>query len=254
MLYRLLDDPAASRAPEPQVRGIVYGGAPMDAERISALRFCFPGARLFQGFGQTEAGYCMGMLDEEHNMRPDSLGKADIYSEVRLLDEEGRTVAAGEVGEIVAHTPYLMNGYYKDPAATEAFFVYGRDWGRTGDLAMCDAEGFYSLAGRLKDMIISGGMNIYPQEVERELLAHPSVADAAVFGIPDAEWGETVLATVIPVEGVTPDLDALVSHLRENLAAYKCPRRIEIRSEFPRTKNGKVRKVELRAPYWEGQR
>ena len=87
------------------------------------------------------------------------------------------------------------------------------------------------------------------QEVERVLLTHPSVADAAVFGIPDAEWGESVLAAVIPVEGATPDLDALVSHLRENLAAYKCPRTIEFRSEFPRTQNGKVRKVELRAPY-----
>ena len=250
MLYRLLDDPAASLAPAPHVRGIVYGGAPMDAERIAPLRFCFPGARLFQGFGQTEVGYCMGLLDEEHRIRPESLGKADIYSEIRLVNEDGHEVGPGEVGEIVARTPYVMNAYYKDPAATEAFFSYGPGWGRTGDLAMCDEGGFYIHSGRLKDMIISGGMNIYPQEVERVLLAHPSVAEAAVFGIPDAEWGESVLAAVIPVDESQANLDELVAHLRRNLAAYKCPRRIEFHRDLPRTHSGKVRKVELRAPYW----
>lgn len=249
MLYRMLDDPAAGQAPDPQLRGIVYGGAPMDVERISALRFCFPGARLFQGFGQTEVGYCMGMLDEEHNLRPESLGKADIYSEIRLLNEDGREVDTGEVGEIVASTPYLMNGYYKDAIATETFFTYGPASGRTGDLAICDEEGFYTLAGRLIDMVVSGGMNIYPSEVEKVLLAHPSVAEAAVFGIPDREWGESVVAAVIPTDAAQADHNVLISHLRENLAAYKCPRLIEFHSELPRTHNGKVRKVELRAPF-----
>ena len=106
------------------MRCIVYGAAPMESERIAALRMCFPGARLFQGFGQTELGYCLGLHDEDHQLRPDSLGKPDLFSEVRLLDAEGREVATGEVGEIVARTPYLMNGYYKDPAATGAYFGF----------------------------------------------------------------------------------------------------------------------------------
>ena len=251
MLYRLLDHPASAGAPAPLLRGIVYGGAPMDAERVGALRLCFPGARLFQGFGQTEMGYCLGMLNEDHNLRPESLGKPDIFSEVRLLNESGREVQEGEAGEIVARTPYLMNGYYKDPAATEAFFSYGRDWGRSGDLAIRDGQGFYTLAGRLTDMIISGGMNIYPEEVERVLLTHPAVSDAAVFGIPDADWGESAVAAVILHPASHAEEKELLDHVREQLAGFKCPRRIEFHDSFPRTHNGKVRKVELRALYWE---
>ena len=251
MLYRLLDDPAAGGAPPPLLRGIVYGGAPMEAERVGALRLCFPGARLFQGFGQTEVGYCLGLLNEDHNLRPESLGKPDIFSEIRLLDEDGRDVQDGEVGEIVARTPYLMNAYYKDPTATEAFFTYGPDWGRTGDLAVRDGEGFFTVAGRLTDMIISGGMNVYPQEVERVLLAHPAVADAAVFGVPDADWGERVAAAVVLHEGREAAEEDLLAHARTQLAGFKCPRRIEFHTSLPRTHNGKIRRVELRAPHWE---
>ncbi len=254
MLYRLLDDPGAEGAPPPDLRGIVYGGAPVDAARVRSLRLAFPGARLFQGFGQTEVGYCMGLLDEEHSLRPESLGKADIFSEVRLVDDEGRDVGVGEVGEIVARTPYLMNGYYKDPAATEAFFAFGRDWGRTGDLAARDEQGFFTLAGRRGDLIISGGVNIYPAEVERVLLDHPGVAQAAVFGIPDPDWGESVLAAVVPREGGEVKEEELIAHARRQLASFKCPRRVVFHSEFPLTHNGKIRKVQLRAPYWEDER
>ncbi|MCZ6645750.1 MAG: AMP-binding protein [SAR324 cluster bacterium] len=251
MLYRLLDDPASAGAPPPMLRGIVYGGAPMEADRVGALRLCFPGARLFQGFGQTEMGYCLGMLDADHNLRPESLGKPDIFSEVRLLDEGGREMPDNEVGEIVACTPYLMNGYYKDPAATEVFFSYGRDWGRSGDLAVRDEQGFYTLAGRLIDMIITGGMNVYPREVERVLTSHPAVAEAAVFGIPDADWGESVVAAVILQEGNKAVEEELIAHARERLAGFKIPRRVEFHATLPRTHSGKVRKVALRAPYWE---
>jgi acyl-CoA synthetase (AMP-forming)/AMP-acid ligase II len=253
MLYRLLDHPAAKGAPPPALRCIVYGGAPVEAGRVRALRLCFPGVRLFQGFGQTEVGYCFGLMDGEHNQRPDSLGKPDIFSEIRLLNEEGREVATGEVGEIVARTPYLMNGYYKDPAASEAFFAFGREWGRTGDLAVRDEEGFYSLASRRSDLIISGGVNIYPAEVERVLEAHPAVAEAAVFGVPDADWGEAVTAAVILHEPGAAGEEELIAHAREHLASFKCPRRVLFHTDFPRTHNGKVRKVELRAPFWEDE-
>ncbi len=251
MLYRLLDDPGAEGAPPAALRGIVYGGAPMEPDRVRALRLCFPGVRLFQGFGQTEVGYCLGMLDEDHNRRPESLGKPDIFSEVRLVDEQGRDVPVDEVGEIAARTPYLMNGYYKDPAATETFFALGAQWGRTGDLAVRDGEGFFTLAGRKIDLIVSGGVNVYPAEVERALLTHPALAEAAVFGIPDADWGEAVCAGVILREGETEEAEALIAHARQTLAGFKVPRRLAFHQSFPRTHNGKVRKVELRAPFWE---
>ncbi len=246
MLHRLLDAAAARGAAPPELRNVTYGGAPMAAERVRELRGRFPGVRLFQGFGQTETGYCLGLHDAEHDSRPESLGRPDIFSEVRLLDGEGRPVNTGEVGEIVARTPYLMNGYHGDPAATAAYFAFGPGWGRTGDLARCDGEGFFTLAGRATDLVISGGENIYPAEVEQALAAHPDVAEAAVFGIPDADWGETLHAAVILRPGAAADEPALLAHCRERLAGFKCPRRIAFHADFHRTPNGKTRKMELR--------
>jgi len=245
-LYRVLDDPAAASGRAPHLRRIVYGAAPMDPQRIRQLRMRFPGVRLFQGFGQTETGYCLGLHDADHEIRPEALGKPDLFSEVRLLDEAGRAVAPGEVGEIVARTPYLMNGYAGDPDATAAYFAFGPDWGRTGDLAWRDAQGYYHLAGRSKDLIITGGENVYAAEVERVLLAHPAVADAAVLGMPDADWGEAVHAAVVLAPGRTASPAGLEAHCRASLAAFKCPRRFSFHTGFPHTASGKVRKFALR--------
>jgi acyl-CoA synthetase (AMP-forming)/AMP-acid ligase II len=139
-----------------------------------------------------------------------------------------------------------MNGYHKDPEATAAYFAFGPGWGRTGDLAVRDAEGFYTLAGRTRELVISGGVNVYPAEVERVLLAHPDVADAAAFGIPDAEWGERLVVAVIPRPGAAPGPEALDAHCRAVLAAFKCPRAYHLLPEFPRTPSGKVQKFALR--------
>lgn len=245
-LYRVLDHPAASSGRAPHLRRIVYGAAPMDPQRIRQLRLRFPGVRLFQGFGQTETGYCLGLHDADHEIRPESLGKPDLFSEVRLLDELGREVAPGQVGEIVARTPYLMNGYAGDTEATAAYFAFGRDWGRTGDLAWRDAEGYYHLAGRTKDLIITGGENVYAAEVERVLLTHPAVAEAAVLGVPDADWGEAVHAAVVLVPGRTASPADLEAHCRASLAGFKCPRRFSFHAAFPLTASGKVRKFALR--------
>jgi acyl-CoA synthetase (AMP-forming)/AMP-acid ligase II len=246
MLYRMLEAPASSRASTPRLRCIVYGGAPMDPSRIAGLREAFPGVRLFQGFGQTETGYCLGLLDEDHERHPDSLGRPDPHSEIRLLDEAGGEVAPGEVGEIVARTPYLMNGYHKNPEATAAYFAHGPDWGRTGDLAWQDAQGYFHLAGRKDDLVISGGVNIHPAEVERVLSAHPAVAEAAVFGIPDPDWGESLVAAILPGDGKPPAAEQLRRHCRASLADFKCPRRFYILEDFPRTASGKVQKFLLR--------
>lgn len=249
MLYRLLDHAAAQATPPraPALRTIVYGAAPMDPARIAELRRRFTGARLFQGFGQTETGYCLGLHDADHDRRPDSIGRPDVFSELRLVDEAGRDVPDGEVGELLAGTPYLMNGYYKDPEATAAYFAFGKNWGRTGDLARRDGDGFYMLAGRKQDVVISGGVNLYPAEIERVLLAHPAVAEAAVVGVPHPYWGEALHAAIVPRPGHPADAAALEAHCRAVLAGHKVPRRFSFHDALPRTASGKVRKAELRA-------
>jgi len=159
------------------------------------------------------------------------------------------------VGEIVVSTPYMMNGYYKDPAATAEYFAIGSDWGRTGDLAFRDEEGYYFLAGRKKDMVISGGVNIYPIEIEQVLEAHPDVLEAAVFGIPHPDWGETLHATLALRQDKDQSAElseaALVEFCRERLAGFKVPRSFSFADHLPRTASGKIRKNLLRAPYWE---
>lgn len=254
MLYRLLDHPQAQAQPPPSLRSVVYGAAPIDPERITQLRFQFPGVRLFQGFGQTELGYCLGLSDEDHALHPKSLGRPDLFSEVKLMDEEGREVKPGEVGEIVAKTPYLMNGYHKEPGATAEYFSFGREWGRTGDLATRDEEGYFFLEGRKTDMVISGGVNIYPLEIERVLSTLKDIEDVAVFGVPDAEWGEQILAAVIPKKGSSVTEAQLREHCGRFLASFKIPRDFLVVSELPRTHNGKVKKDMLRKPFLEKPR
>jgi len=246
-LYRILDHPAANAGRAPHLRLIVYGAAPVDVRRIQQVRQRFPGVRLFQGFGQTETGYCLGLHDADHDVRPESVGKPDVFSEVRLLDSEGRDVAAGQVGEIVARTPYLMTGYDRDVEGTRAYFAHGSDWGRTGDLAWQDPDGYFHLAGRTKDLIITGGENVYAAEVERVVLTHPGVADVAVLGVPDADWGEAVHAAVVLKPGSVATAADLEAHCRKSLAGFKCPKRFTFHLDFPRTANGKVQKFLLRA-------
>ena len=251
-LERLLraapEQPPLERAPA--LRTIVFGGAPCPPSIVPRLRQGFPGVRLFQGFGQTETGYCLGLHDHEQDAHADSLGRPDLFSRVRLVDEKGRDVQDGETGEIIASTPYLMNGYWNAPEATDEYFRFGREWGRTGDLAWRDRDGFYYLAGRRIDLIVTGGVNVYPAEVERVLLAHPAVAEAAVYGTPHPDWGEAVTAALILRGDFTaasaPDFEAsLNAHCRRQLAPFKIPKSIRIVADFPRTASGKVRKQEL---------
>ncbi|HXD66222.1 MAG TPA: AMP-binding protein, partial [Solirubrobacteraceae bacterium] len=174
-----------------------------------------------------------------------------IGVEVRVLDEEsGRTAAAGAVGEVVIRGENVMAGYWNKPEATAEAMVDG--WYRTGDLGYMDERSFLYLVDRAKDMIVSGGENVYSTEVEEVLYGHPAVLEAAVFGIPDARWGEAVHAVVVP-RGEVAETD-LVSHCRGAIADYKIPKRIELRTEpLPKSGAGKVLKRELRAPYWTGR-
>ncbi|NJL28237.1 MAG: long-chain fatty acid--CoA ligase [Thermoanaerobaculia bacterium] len=171
-----------------------------------------------------------------------------MHTEVRLADAEGREVAVGEVGEMLFRGPHVCLGYWNNPEATaaaldtEGFF-------HSGDLARRDAEGFFYVAGREKDMIISGGVNVYPAEIEAELLLHPGVADAAVVGVPETTWGEVGIAFVVPVAGGELDVADLTAHLEARLARYKLPKGFRFLTELPRTAYGKVVKGELRARF-----
>jgi fatty-acyl-CoA synthase len=201
---------------------------------------------LYQGYGLSEACTNLtGLLPEDHTPEADTTG---------LLASCGRAVPGvrvrigeqtGGVGEIQIRTDKVMNGYWRDPEATAAAIPDG--WLRTGDLGRLDGAGYLFIVDRAKDMIISGGVNIYPSEIEAVLHEHPLVAEATVIGIPDEEWGETPVAYVIKKANATLDESAVIAFCAERLARFKVPHTVTFVDDFPRTASGKVRKVELRA-------
>jgi acyl-CoA synthetase (AMP-forming)/AMP-acid ligase II len=176
-----------------------------------------------------------------------SIGRPAINVEVRVVDEQGEDVAPGEVGEIVYRGPTVMQGYLGDPAATAEAFAGG--WFHSGDLVRRDADGFLYVVGRAKDMIISGGENVYPAEVERVLAEHPGVGEVAVVGIPHPRWVETPLAVVVRVPGGAVTEDELIEHCRTRLAGYKKPSAVVFADVLPRNATGKVLRRDLRAHY-----
>jgi long-chain acyl-CoA synthetase len=179
-----------------------------------------------------------------------SAGRSSVVCEVRITRADGSEADIGEVGEIAIRGPNVMLGYWSDPAATQAALRGG--WMHSGDAAHMDAEGFIYIVDRIKDMIVTGGENVYSAEVENAIHRHPAVREAAVIGIPDEKWGETVHAVVVPVEGMSLDAQALIAHCRTLIAPYKCPKSVEIRAEaLPKTAAGKITKKPLREPYWK---
>jgi fatty-acyl-CoA synthase len=235
----LLDAPEFPTADLSSVRWLISGGAPLPQSIIAAYQR--RGVVFKQGYGMTEVGVnCFTMTVEDSFRKPGSIGRPMLFTEVRLVDEEAMQVASGEVGELWIRGPHVSNGYWNDEAATRA--AYGSDgWFRTGDLARQDDEGFFYIAGRRKEMFISGGVNVYPAEIEAELVAHPDVADAAVIAVPDDTWGEVGVAFVV---GHVSE-NVLVEHLTSRLSKYKVPRRFVFLDALPRTPYGKVVKREL---------
>jgi fatty-acyl-CoA synthase len=209
---------------------------------------------LQQGFGQTETSILCSLDAADAVRKAGSVGRPVRHAEVRvvtLASVEGepaawRDAAPGETGEIVVRGPITMLGYWNKPAATAE--VLRGDWLRTGDLATRDAEGFLTLVGRARHMYISGGENVYPAEIERVYAEHPAVAEIAVVGVPDAQWGEVGWAYVVPAPGQPVDAEALRAWGRERLAGFKLPKRFLEVAELPRTETGKVQKHRLPAP------
>jgi fatty-acyl-CoA synthase len=239
----LLEAPEFAVTDLSRVRWGISGGAPLPEYLIEAYHR--RGLVLKQGFGMTEVGVnCFAMSPEEALRKRGSIGKPLMFTEVRLVDATGQATPAGEVGELCFRGPHVCQGYWQRPDATAAAFD-AAGFFKSGDLARVDEDGFFWIAGRAKEMFISGGVNVYPAEIENALLAHPGLAEAAVVGIADPDWGEVGLAFVVEqVEGAARE-DELLSFLAERLARFKLPKRIVKVDVLPRTASGKVQKGEL---------
>jgi fatty-acyl-CoA synthase len=247
-LYKMImQDPSFPDADFGHVRFFISGGAPLDVSLVEAW-LAAKGGVFRQGYGLTEAGVnCFSMTDEESVRKMGSVGKPIFHSQMRIVDEEDNQVPVGETGELVISGPHVCTGYWRNPEATAEALRGG--WFHTGDMARKDADGFYYIVGRFKDMIISGGENIYAAEVEAVFKEHPAVAEAALIGQPDAQWGEVGLMLVVLAEGASVTKDALKAHCRERLARYKTPKKIIFVDSLPYSSYGKVIKSELRARY-----
>ncbi|MFB9932163.1 long-chain fatty acid--CoA ligase [Amycolatopsis halotolerans] len=228
-----------------RLRYLLCGGAPCPLPVIEFYEG--KGLTFVEGFGMTELSPAALVLESAFvRSHAGSVGRPFLHVEARIVDERDDDVPTGTVGELVLRGPNVFAGYWGLPEASAETMRGG--WFHSGDLARCDADGFVTLVDRKKDMIISGGENVYPIEVEQVLHRHPGIADVAVIGAPDPQWGETVIAVVVPADD-SLDGDAVIAYCRERIAAFKCPRRVEVVAELPRNATGKLLKRELRARY-----
>ncbi len=226
------------------VRFFISGGAPCPVELMDAWRQ-EKGVVFRQGYGLTEVGpNCFTMTDEESVPRSGSVGKPVFHSEMRLVDGTGRDLLPGETGELLIGGPHVTTGYWRNPKATNAALRDG--WFHTGDMARRDEDGFYTIVGRFKDMIISGGENVYAAEVEAVFHEHPAVSEAALIGKPDEKWGEVGLMIVVLKPGQSATPAALQAFCRQRLANYKVPKEIRFVDSLPYSPYGKVQKAQLR--------
>jgi long-chain acyl-CoA synthetase len=238
------------------LRLLAHGGSPIATEVLRRCCNAFPATSLVEVYGATELSPLATILVDEHRLldhpRARSCGQAVIGGRVRVIDLDGSTLPPGEVGEVVVSGPHVMLGYWNKPEQTAKALRNGEYW--SGDLGYMDSEGYLFLVDRAKDMIITGGENVYSTEVEDVLYRHAAVLEAAVFGVPDEKWGEAVHAIVVPRAGHENIAPAeLIAFCRERIAHYKAPSGIDIRLEpLPKSGPGKVLKRELRAPYWKG--
>jgi long-chain acyl-CoA synthetase len=253
MLAAVLDAPERNDRLLEQVRSVSYGAAPVSPALLARLLQAFPGARIQQFYGMTESCGASVMLSSDHHVldgpcagKLGTVGQVTAGFELRVADPAtNRLLPPGEVGEIQVRGAAVMRGYWREPGKTAEALAGG--WLHSGDAGRLDQDGFLQVVDRLKDMIISGGENIYCAEVENVLAAHPAVASCAVIGLPDAHWGERVHAVVVPREGQAIDAAELDAHCRAHIAGYKVPRSYDIRpTPLPLSAVGKVQKNLLR--------
>ena len=242
MFLALQQHPRWAEADFSRLKLIISGGAPCPLPIFE--RFWAKGVDFKTGYGLTEAGPNTFWLPRaDVRRKPGAVGVPLFHVDVRVVRPDGSACAPGEPGELLIRGPHVTPGYWNNPEATASAIVDG--WLHTGDLATCDDEGYYTIVGRIKDMIISGGENIYPAEVESAMHAHPAVAEAALIGVPDPKWGEVGRAIVVPERGQSPSADDLIAFLRERLAGYKVPKSVVFVDELPKTGPGKIDKKAL---------
>ncbi|HEX4092331.1 MAG TPA: AMP-binding protein [Trebonia sp.] len=258
VIYSLLDHPALASADLTSLQCLWYGAAPMSAVRLEQAIGAF-GPVLGQLFGQTEAPMFIAALPPSDHLRADgtlaterftSAGRPTPLTTVAIMDEAGRLLPPGERGEIVVRGPLVMAGYYQNPAATAEASRYG--WHHTGDVGYLDAGGYLYIVDRLKDMIITGGFNVYSAEVEQAVLAHPAVLDCAVVGLPDDKWGERVTAIIQPLAGRDVTADEIRAWVKDRLGSVKSPKQVEIWPDLPRSRVGKILKAEVKSRLLDG--
>ncbi|MBY0411923.1 MAG: AMP-binding protein [Burkholderiaceae bacterium] len=246
LVYMLMALPGASRADFPHLRRLIYGGAPMPPEKIREVRDFF-GPVLGTTYGQTEAPQILTVLRPEDFEDPHhwaSVGRTTWFSDVAIMAPDGRLLPTGEVGEVVARGDLLMTGYWRLPDKTAETLVNG--WLHTGDRGLVDAHGYLYLKDRLKDMVITGGFNVYPVDVENALGQHPAVHECAVFGVPDDKWGEAVHAAVQLRPDQQIDEAELIAFVRERLGPVLTPKHVHFYASLPRSPVGKVLKSAVR--------
>ena len=230
-----------------------YGASPIAESLLLEAADIF-GCQFTQVYGLTETtGGATYMLPEAHDPARGKLRSCGVPypgTEIKCVDENGTEVPQGEVGEILIKSGFVMKGYWKRDEATAEAIKDG--WFRTGDAGYFDDEGFLYIHDRVKDMIVSGGENVYPAEVENGLFGHPDIADVAVIGVPDEKWGECVKAIIVAKPGTTPNEADIIAYAKTRIAGYKCPKSVDVVEALPRNASGKVLRRQLREPYWEG--
>ena len=259
MVRMVLDYPDFAAYDVSTLKTLIYGAAPMSPAQIEETLRKLPHINLQQGYGQTElAPYISSLRPQDHvtsgerAQRLRSAGYAGLCSEIVINDPGGKELPRGEIGEVCVRGPHVMSGYWRKPEETIAALVNG--WVKTGDAGYMDEDGFVFLVDRIKDMIVTGGENVYSTEVENAIARHPAVGTAVVIGIPNEKWGESVHAIVILRSGHAATESELIEHCRKHIAGYKCPRSVEFRTKpLPVSGAGKILKRELRKPYWEGR-
>jgi fatty-acyl-CoA synthase len=246
MYNLMLQHPASGDYDTSSINKCTAGADKLPMETKRRLLEFFPNINgIYDVYGCTEASPCITILNERDSMRKDgSVGLALPFLDARVVDDFGQPVQVGQVGEMVCRGPNVMQGYHNNPEATKEAIREG--WLHTGDMAVLDEEGFFYIVDRKKDMIVSGGENIYPREIEEVLYTHPNIAEAAVVAMPDPTWGESGRAFVALKQGKSLNAEQVIEFLKEHLASYKKPKRVDFIDELPRNASGKVLKNELR--------
>ena len=256
-LQMVIQHPKAKQTDFSRLKYVMYGAAPIPLELLRQAVETISNADFLQCYGMTETTGTIAMLfPEDHsledgNPRMRSAGKALPGVEIRIVGEDGEELPRGQVGEIVTRSSNNMLGYWNLPEAT-ASTLTADGWVHTGDAAYMDEDGYVYIQDRMKDMIISGGENVYPAEVESAIYGHPDIAEVAVIGVPDAKWGEAVKACVVPKPGHEIDAQGVIDWTRERIAGFKVPKSVDVIPLLPRNPSGKILRRQLREPYWEG--